>query len=414
MINQGRAVRAHAKSVFRSFSTEAHLQRPSFREVAKACSGAVCAWGFVSGIAAGDTGVFEMSPTGDGVQRKYMMTLTSGNWQGDSMVGLAAGNILAFWKLGRSASWYVLAPSCALALFRRMRESSPISLQLFQFSIIRNSNAEDYRLSEAESDAIKMQSQRMLSLNACKDKTTCPMVLLEDDEFLAGIKNCKRIFERFCKTSLLDEQVIEWRGTLDANLAMADRAVIKAAFSVMDPEGMGELTFTEFASGALAACCGFSDCNNKQAQDMLHELTFRILDHDNNGVIEKRELSCWVGTLLKNGMWKCKIDGDEASFQDLKAKGDWQGVLDRTTVNLLKQVKTSKDDVISLSEYLEMKAKTPWQLPIAVWLKSRVVATPGQSFRLTCFSAGGRGWEWDFCRSKWIRSWYRVTKTHSA
>jgi len=413
MINQaGRAFQSHVESIFRSFSTKA-AQKPAGREVIKACSGGIFAWGLASGIASGETGVFKMPPSGNGVQSKYMMTLTSGNWQNvNMMVGLATGNMYALCRLGGFA-WYFVVPSCAFALFRNMRESSPISLQLFQFSIVRNQMAEDYKLSDDEKDAIKLQSQRMLSFRATDDMNGACAVGLQDDESLSGLENCKLIFERFHRRNANGEQVIQWQGLPKANLAMFDRALIKAAFSVMDPEGTGELTLNEFASGALSACCGFSGCNDKQTQDMLHELSFRILDQDNAGMIEKRKLSCWVGTLLKNGVWKCKIDGAEASYEELKAKNDWQGVLDRTTVNLLKQVKTSDDECISLSEYLEMKAKAPWRLPIAVWLKGRLRATPGQSFRLTCLSAGGRGWEWDFCHGKWIRSWYRVTKTHS-
>eukprot|EP00930_Biecheleria_cincta_P027742 TRINITY_DN19426_c0_g1_i1.p1 TRINITY_DN19426_c0_g1~~TRINITY_DN19426_c0_g1_i1.p1 ORF type:complete len:221 (-),score=25.06 TRINITY_DN19426_c0_g1_i1:365-1027(-) len=178
--------------------------------------------------------------------------------------------------------------------------------------------------------------------------------------------------------------------------------------------GRGELNFLEFASGALAACCNVSDYSDKAAQAMLHEISFRILDNDKDGVIEKQHLSCWVGTLLKNGVFKCHIDGVPATYQDLRKQGDWQSTLEKSTLSILKHLKTSRDEQISLSEYLDMKRTSPWMLPVAVWLTNRVLATPGQTFKLICFSIGGQGWEWDYARNRWIKNWYPMWKAQTS
>eukprot|EP00931_Biecheleriopsis_adriatica_P067679 TRINITY_DN41776_c0_g1_i1.p1 TRINITY_DN41776_c0_g1~~TRINITY_DN41776_c0_g1_i1.p1 ORF type:complete len:421 (+),score=98.84 TRINITY_DN41776_c0_g1_i1:34-1263(+) len=401
-----RAVSSHAKASVRRFTSLANLQKPTKRAMVSGFTWGLFGWSCTSGIVGGRTGVFEKQSSEGGFRKTYMLTLTSGSWLGlDNMMGLAAGSMFAALKLGRSASVYFLLPSCAYAAFCKLRESPSWSLQLFEFSVIRNQRAEEYKLSDAESGAIDARHQSLLAeAKSINRKTVTP--LLDDGAFSTELENCKRIFKQFHVRNMHGEEVLAWEGVLDKDLAMADRALIKASFSVMDPDGRGELSFTEFASGALSACCASRD--SKQAQALLNELSFRVLDHDNDGIIEKRTLSCWVETLLKNGVWKCKIDGADATYQDLQNQRDWQEDLEKTTMGLFKNVKTSHDESISLCEYLEMKKKSPWRLPIAVWLKSRLLATPGQSFKLTCFNVGGHGCEWDFIRRKWIFAWHDV------
>lgn len=331
-------------------------------------------------------------------------------------MGLVAGNLVAFCRLGRSASLYFLAPSLAITILQKLRGSAALNFQVFEYSIIKNRNAENYKLSEPEEEAISLHYRNMIAPKLpTKSKVAIgKQALFDEQEFSAALEACQLVFDRFCERSSTDEQVVRWQSIQYEQLPLADRALVKAAFSAMDPEGRGELNYLEFTSGALAVCCKLSDYSDRAAQAMLHELSFRILDNDKDGVIEKQRLSCWVGTLLKNGVFKCHIDGVPASYQDLRKQGDWQSTLEKSTLNILEHLKTSQEERISLSEYLDMKRKKPWMLPIAVWLKNRVLATPGETFKLTCFSIGGQGWEYDYSRCKWIRHWYPMWKAQSS
>ena len=97
----------------------------------------------------------------------------------------------------------------------------------------------------------------------------------------------------------------------DADSAQAEdvaRAFIRAAWSVMDVDADGEVTFAEFTRGTFLAVVALESRDDR----LLHELSFRVMDLDNNGAISRPEMLYWVEWLVKTGA--LAADGPPANF----------------------------------------------------------------------------------------------------
>ena len=124
--------------------------------------------------------------------------------------------------------------------------------------------------------------------------------LLDDgfDVFLDGLRG---FFAMLATENDAGEHVITWAALEGASVTSDDEDVarhfIRAAWSVLDADANDEVTFDEFVRGTFLALVALESKDDR----LLHELSFRVMDLNNDGFINRPEMLYWVEWLVKVG-----------------------------------------------------------------------------------------------------------------